>query len=574
MDGGVVKENATQGTEGSDQTLSGNEARHPINNCVEEGSSSPIAPPGFEKMMQESPKIQMDDAENSKAPSANPGFYIERASDFIIVMVASLEESRIEICNFALSAFNKLLKIANAGEPLWKPLKGHEFQVMDKIEYLKVYGSELEKYKEVLNNQAESPEIPTPAKKKIPREHVKVEGSRAVEVIKMSSIDLVSLFMDVNQWSTTFSNIVSRAAFLGIMANGVEGGYDGRVQVMSAELQLPTPLVATWEFAFGRYSKKVASDTWLITDFPMDKFIDPSEKVFQRKVSGCLIQEMPNGYSKVTWVERMIADGSKLMNIHQFQPFVYSGLAFGATPWLASLVRSIEFSETLKAENTLTDHGTKLPEEGRAGFLNLAGSMMRTFHADISGTSSKRWLKITNPFGGSLDMRVRVKSIKQDIGKPEVATLFFATSIQVLGSPLQLFDFFRAENTIQKKTILDEDQSEVDTYYLQESCMYSSGSYYVVYSPVEKHALSKILNGGDPNKVVIEPSGFVFLPDGVTLDDGDGSEGGASSTILTIAFVIQSATGTNHIVSPESVAFSYQYVNHMRQAIDAAFSQK
>lgn len=69
---------------------------------------------------------------------------------------------------------------------------------------------------------------------------------------------------------------------------------------MSAEFQVPTPLVPTRETYFARYCKQQADGSWAVVDISLDS-LQPNPPVrCRRRASGCLIQEMPNGYSKVT----------------------------------------------------------------------------------------------------------------------------------------------------------------------------------------------------------------------------------------------------------------------------------
>lgn len=51
----------------------------------------------------------------------------------------------------------------------------------------------------------------------------------------------------------------------------------------------------------------------------------------------------------------MEADHSQLNNL--FKPIVTSGFAFGATRWLASIVRHSGWPETLKATKLVADDG-------------------------------------------------------------------------------------------------------------------------------------------------------------------------------------------------------------------------
>lgn len=48
--------------------------------------------------------------------------------------------------------------------------------------------------------------------------------------------------------------------------------------------------------------------------------------------------------------------------------------------------------------------------------------------------------------------------------------------------------------------------------YLQENYTDESGSY-MIYTPIDLTTMSELLNGGNPDRVMILPSGFAILPD-------------------------------------------------------------
>lgn len=64
-----------------------------------------------------------------------------------------------------------------------------------------------------------------------------------------------------------------------------------------------SPLVPTRETHFLRYCQHNAEEgTWAIVDFPIDSFQESfhhSYPRYCRRPSGCIIQDMPNGYSRV-----------------------------------------------------------------------------------------------------------------------------------------------------------------------------------------------------------------------------------------------------------------------------------
>lgn len=68
---------------------------------------------------------------------------------------------------------------------------------------------------------------------------------------------------------------------------------------MTAEFQVPTPLVPTREVYFVRYCKQHGDGTWAVVDVSLDNLRPSPIARCRRRPSGCVIQEMPNGYSKV-----------------------------------------------------------------------------------------------------------------------------------------------------------------------------------------------------------------------------------------------------------------------------------
>lgn len=125
---------------------------------------------------------------------------------------------------------------------------------------------------------------------------------------------------------------------------------------MYAELQAISPLIPTREAYFLRYVEENAEEgKWKIVDFPIDRFhgsIKPDPATiadqYRRKPSGCIIQDIPNGYSQVTWVEHVEVEEKHLLH-EAVREYVKS--AFGAERWLAVLQRQCERMASFMATN-------------------------------------------------------------------------------------------------------------------------------------------------------------------------------------------------------------------------------
>ncbi|KAM3389993.1 hypothetical protein ACQJBY_011881 [Aegilops geniculata] len=337
---------------------------------------------------------------------------------------------------------------------------------------------------------------------------------------------------------------------------------------MSVEFQVPSPLVPTRESYFVRYCKRNADGAWAVVDVSLDGLQGVK---CRRRPSGCLIQEAPNGYSKVTWVEHVEVDDRSVHNI--YKPLVGSGLAFGARRWVGVLGRQCERLASAMASNIPTsDIGEVLhsmcavitSSEGRKSMLKLAERMVASFCGGVTASVAHQWTTLSG--SGAEDVRVMTRKSVDDPGRPPGIVLNAATSFWLPVPPKRVFDFLRDETSRSEWDILSNggivqemahiangrdhgncvsllrvnstNSNQSNMLILQESCTDASGSY-VIYAPVDVVAMNVVLNGGDPDYVALLPSGFAILPDGPagTMHAAAGATGTGGS-LLTVAFQI------------------------------------
>ncbi|KAG2568985.1 hypothetical protein PVAP13_7NG364900 [Panicum virgatum] len=440
------------------------------------------------------------------------------------------------IVELAVAAMEELVRMAQLDEPLWNaPGVDGSSETLNEEEYSRMFSGGLG-----------------------PKQYgLKSEASRGSSVVIMTRANLVEILMDVNQYATMFSSIVSRAATLEVLSTGVAGNYNGALQVV------PSPLVPTRESYFVRYCKQNADGTWAVVDVSLDSLRPGSVLKCRRRPSGCLIQEMPNGYSKVTWVEHVEVDDRSVHNI--YKQLVNSGLAFGARRWVGTLDRQCERLASVMASNIPTsDIGVITSSEGRKSMLKLAERMVMSFCGGVTASAAHQWTTLSG--SGAEDVRVMTRKSVDDPGRPPGIVLNAATSFWLPVPPKRVFDFLRDESSRSEWDILSNggivqemahiangrdhgncvsllrvnstNSNQSNMLILQESCTDSSGSY-VIYAPVDVVAMNVVLNGGDPDYVALLPSGFAILPDGPARGNMQGSGGvGSGGSLLTVAFQI------------------------------------
>ncbi|KAJ0045248.1 hypothetical protein Pint_04215 [Pistacia integerrima] len=557
-----------------------------------------------EDIMGSSPRSVVESPKDSvgSMSSADVTAEINRASDLLMAVSVSADTNKAKISDMAFSAMEELTKMALEGEPLWHRKGSSETETLNGLEYMKEFGSVDATLKEIMRMV----EVGDPNAEQLPfeyvshsspilceefgQEHLHSEASRQIGLVTMNPISIVEFLMNVNQWSTALSNIISRAALLGVLSEGQGGRYNGTMQVMNMELHLPSALVPTRESYFVRYCKQLASGTWGVVDVSLENLFPYSTFKFRRRPSGCLIQDIPNGCSKVIWVEHVVVDNRLVHNI--YRPLVTSGYAYSAKRWVAALIRHSEWLETLSAKTTTTNDGVLIPQAGRESVLKLGERMKRSFWGDISASNESTWMAL--PVCGSEDIRVMTRGVIQVLGESPTTKIAFTTSLWLPVPPKRVFDFLRDDSTRTQWDIrlcgrlirelayiingdnpenrisilqVNATPEEIEMLYLQESFNDYTG-FYVIYAPVDMVTMSRILNGGNSDCVNILPCGFAILPDtSPTLHIAEELNCGS---LLSIAFHIIDRASANKYIPQESVNAIYKVITETVDLIKTA----
>lgn len=458
------------------------------------------------------------------------------AGDLLRSISGPTDADKPIVIELAVAAMEELIRLAQTDEPLWMNQNSDNNDlILNEEEYARTFPRGI-------------------GPKSL---GLKSEASRESAVVIIDYLHLVEILMDVSQWTNFFTGIVSKSTILEVLSTGVAGNYNGALQVMTAEFQVPSPLVPTRENYFVRYCKQHGDGTWAVVDVSLENLRSTSVSRCRRRPSGCVIQELPNGYSKVTWIEHVEVDDRAVNNI--YRPLVDSGLAFGAKRWVATLERQCERLASVMASNIPTGDVITSPE-GRKSMLKLAERMVMSFCAGVGASTAHTWTTLSG--SGADDVRVMTRKSIDDPGRPPGIVLSAATSFWMPVPTKRVFDFLRDENSRNEWDILSNgglvqemahiangrdsgnsvsllrvnsgNSSQNNMLILQESCLDITGSY-VIYAPVDIAAMNVVLSGGDPDYVALLPSGFAILPDGSSNAENSNIAGGS---LLTVAFQI------------------------------------
>lgn len=487
------------------------------------------------------------------------------------------------MADIAANAMDELLRLLQTSEPLWmKDVNGRD----------------------VLNIDSYDRVFPR-ANNRLKNSSVRIEASRASGVVIMNGLALVNMFTNPDKWVELFPTIVSTARTIEVISHGMLSSQSGSLQLMYGEVQMLTPLIPTREYYFLRYCHQIEQGSWAIVDisydFPRSNKI-ASQSLCHRLPSGCLIQDTPNGYSKVSWVEHVeVEDKTQIHRL--YRDLVHSGLAFGANRWLGTLERMCERFACLMVTGASTrDLGGVIPSpEGKRSMMKLAQRMVNNFCASINASEGHRWTTLS----GETEVGVRVTIHKSvDPGEPNGVVLSAATSIWLPVSPEVVFNFFRDERTRPQWDVLSNgnavqevahiangsnsgscisvlrayNTSQNNMLILQESCIESSGSL-VVYCPVDHPAINIAMSGEDTSCIPLLPSGFTISSDGRSEEvkgSGSGgastSSGGGGGSIVTVAFQILVSSLPSAKLNSESVTTVNNLITTTVHQIKAALN--
>ncbi|TXG74772.1 hypothetical protein ES288_1Z012600v1 [Gossypium darwinii] len=427
-------------------------------------------------------------------PLMNPSFAYEMPYD------------KSALVDVALAAMDELIKMAQMGNPLWIKGFGDGMETLNLEEYKRTFSSFI----------GMKPSGFT------------TEATRETAMVPLRGLALVDTLMDANRWAEMFPCMISRAVTIDVLSSGKGVTRDNALQLMEAEFQ---------------HSDSV----WAIVDVSINLSNAANALMFancRRLPSGCVIQDMDNKYSKVTWVEHSEYDESTFW------------FGFGAQRWIATLRRQYSSLAQLMSPDI---HGEDINTVGKKSMLKLAQRMAYNFSAGIGASSVNKWDKLNVGNVGE-DVRVMTRKNVNDPGEPLGIVLSAATSVWMPITQQTLFGFLRNERMRNQWDICPGqgncvsilrgaavNGSDTNMLILQETWSDACGAL-IVYAPVDASSIRVVMNGGDSSHVALLPSGFAILP-------GNTSDG----CILTVGFQIL----VNSVPTAKLTVESVETVNHL-----------
>ncbi|XP_076953065.1 homeobox-leucine zipper protein ANTHOCYANINLESS 2-like [Bidens hawaiensis] len=444
----------------------------------------------------------------------------------------------------ASRAMEEILRLGLVNAPLWKRNKEGGGETLEFVEYVKAF---------------------TPCLDTKPPGFVS-EATRASSMVPISGSALVEALLNADQWRDMFTGLIGSCTTMEVISQGLGGSRSGALQLlmlkdqnfmqMKVEIQVISPIVPVRVLKFIRFTKQQAEGLWIMADLSIKNGMEGH--VTRRCPSGCVIHDMRNGLSKITWIEHV--EYNKQSVPYQYRKLISSGLGFGEKRWISALLRHCEGIRATTSP-TLNTH---LLKDTKGSLKCLAQRMKSIFCAGICLTDGQGWELISEAPGTP-----RVMEHKCVVGSSEPLLITSATySVWIPTNHQHLFGLLIRQDlrcmwdlichkiatndmihfplgqdkndsncilTFNSNTLVHDDQIMV----LQENSSDMTGSL-IVYATVDYSTLSLLLYGKDTSSVALMPLGLSFVPG--YGEDGTGSTDGECGSMVTVEYQILQAT--------------------------------
>ncbi|XWS46462.1 hypothetical protein CRYUN_Cryun14cG0069100 [Craigia yunnanensis] len=437
-----------------------------------------------------------------------------------------IDMERAVMFETAATAMDELIRLLRTNEALWVKSPSNGRYVIQRDSYVKTF----------------------PRATHLRSSSARIESSKDSVLVTMNATQLVDMLLDADKWVELFPTIVTKAKTIQILETGMVGNKrNGSLQLMYEEMHVLSPFVPPREFYFLRHCQQIESGLWVVADVSV-KQTSHSWKL----PSGCMIQEMPNGYSKITWVEHVEVD-DKTHTHRLYRDLIEGGWAYCSERWVITLQMMCERLSISNGE--ITDFGGVITlAEGRKSIMKLSHRMVKSFCSILNMSGELDFPQVSEEHNSGVRVCVR-QSIEP--GQTKGMIVSAATSLW-LPLPCQtVFSLLKDEKMRLQWDVLCNgnpvnEMANISTgnipgncisiiqplvpcennmMLLQECCNSECLGAMVVYAPISIPATNMTINGEDSSNIPILPSGFIVSADRGVAANSSGSH-------LTLAFQI------------------------------------
>ncbi|KAL5574189.1 hypothetical protein UlMin_023786 [Ulmus minor] len=561
-----------------------NEEHQKVSHLVAKYVGKPIS--HIETMLNNFPRSSSSAAAAAgRHPENDQSFEIMSDDDELMFLDENIrfdEMEKVVMAEIAANAMKELIKLLQANEPLWvkSPSEGRFVLRRDKYENI------------------------FPRNNHFKTSTASFETSKDSGIVKMNALDLIDTLLDSGKWTDLFSTIVSKAKTIQVLEKGVSGSRHGYLEMMNEKMHILSPLVLPREFFFLRHCQQIEVGTWVIADVSYKCSMETmSSSLAWRFPSGCMIQELTNGCTRVTWIEHVEVD-DKAQTHRLYRDLVCNGIAYGAERWIVTLQRMCERFSYYSIEGSscnfrftcdVTHLINIVSGEGKKYMMENGHRMIRNFCKYLSMSGKLDFAQLSQENNGGVRITVR----RSQKGEPYGTVIRGASSFWLPIPPPSLFHYFN-DLTLRSQwdfnasdhplaeiaristgsrpgnciSILQTKENSI--VILQETYIDALGSL-LVFAPTDIGGLTTATRK-DSSCLSLLPSGLIISGDGRANVAPESVASSSKSrpplsgnSLLTVAFQILNKSWTkNNLLNLESVATVNALVTSTVQRIKVA----
>ncbi|KAJ8442220.1 hypothetical protein Cgig2_005160 [Carnegiea gigantea] len=469
--------------------------------------------------------------------------------ELVYPMKANPEIENSLVAELASNAMDELIKLLSMDEPLWIKSPGDDQYILDRNSYKNI--------------------ISCSVGLRYPKS--RIESSKDSGVVVMNARSLVDLCLDPDKWLDFFPTVISEARTLHIIEAGLLRNRSGSLQLIYEQMHLLSPLVQPREFYVLRYCQQIEMGTWVIADVSCDylrgrSLISPT--CCWKHPSGCMIQELSNGLTKVSCIEHVEVDDR--FEVHPiYEDLVKSALGFGAKRWVMALQRACE-------------RYTYMVVAGRPG-RELGGGTAELRQSSEMTNSRVHIVARKNAFPGQPTGIIISAASSFWVPAPHERVLKYLNDhimrsqwdVLCFGNPVrEIMHIPTGSHSANRISVLQPQNPCENIMIFQESMVEQLGSL-IIYTPIDTSSMRLVATGVDSTNIPILASGFAVTTDGPDQRAGastSASIAGPCGSLLTVAFQILACSSlSTDDVNSDCISNVEAFVSRAVRVIKSAF---
>ncbi|XP_048564824.1 homeobox-leucine zipper protein TF1-like [Triticum urartu] len=493
-----------------------------------------LSPSGeVQRLRQENEQLkqQLSQLRAEAHPSSSRPFQLDPSMENI----TGRENDMDAIAELAQSAMHEFVVLAEAGGPLWMPVPGGSFDVLNKMAYAQTFGAR-SSANVILGFMT--------------------EATRADDMVMMDAKQIVDYIMDSECYTSFCTGLLTSANTTKIYKWPTSAGYNGAMHLVTVETVFPSPLVPSRKCTFVRCCRDMQNGTVIIVDVSLDNG-DGTVKC-HKMPSGVLVRSLNSDASQVTVIEHVQVNDTGL---HELYRPSLSGLMFGARRWVSSIVRQSARMRDLFVVSKSASNGNT---NGRKTLMKIADGLLAGYASGIAAVPGGGWT-ILRGAGTEDDIRISYRRNNDD---SNTAIVSVCASFHLPVPHRVTFDLLKNNLLRPKWDVLVNGNSvreEVavckgvgggiddvvsilhlkdpptgenrDNIMILQNSSYDVSGAFMVYCPVNIQLMNEIMSPSDTaesNKVSLYPTGFYLLP----VEDTALGLGEGGATLVTVGFQI------------------------------------